>query len=236
MHTPANKGRDSQVRAIAHRSAASKQEGDSAVNFVDNSAESLQLARLREMADNSPMAANAARLQAIADRSPYSVAQRNKAALQRQAHRVGNPVSNVPMRPIPAVDSDAYYHIANNAGGTVLSSASYGSCVGLAIYRAAVAATATTPAVPSRGMIVHFWAGGARQLQNFVADVASVLIAWGAHQPGDVYTIWSGTRPDHQFSTRRMNRFPGLLPVAPTVRAHASGAAFLDLDSGQVTP
>lgn len=71
MQTHANKSRDSRGVAVADRSAASKQAGNSVVMLADNSPESLQLEKLQLMADNSPQAANVARLQAMADGSPH---------------------------------------------------------------------------------------------------------------------------------------------------------------------
>jgi len=88
MHTHANKGRESGVRAVANRFAAGKHEGNSTALLADNRPEARHLRQLQLMADNSPQAANAARLQSMADSGPCSVAQSLVEKTQAQSHPV----------------------------------------------------------------------------------------------------------------------------------------------------
>lgn len=148
----------------------------------------------------------------------------NRDILQRQIHLIAGNNADGPL-PLDR-NSHAYYCLANNIG-TILESHSYGSCVGLAIFRTA----------PNRGMIVHFWSSTGdveARIANFAQDVNDILAVWGV-MAGDQFTIWNGSAPDHILSIERMNAFPRLLPVVPFVQAHATGDAYLNLGTGIVT-
>ena len=68
----------------------------------------------------------------------------------------------------------AFYYIGNNVNVGKITSDSYNSCVGLAIYR---------NGNPNRGLLAHFWTSDVHhpneRVQHFKEDVQAILLEWG---------------------------------------------------------
>ena len=268
MYVQVKKPKESMTRSVAGSVSQKKIKGQQGFSFVDNRAETFMQRKLQALANmaaqvedpeenkcrvvansvaqrknvtegKGPTSTNRLTSRHVKKQSPnyyHNSLSFNRSPIQRAIHLFGNPLG---YKFFPDNDSHAFYHIADNAGGTVLSSEGYASCVGLSIFRPAQAAAPDVAAVPSRGMLVHFWASGKKtsllRVTDFQNDVEAVLEEWGEMGENDQITYWSGASPAHRMSTERMAVFADLLPIGATRRAHPSGNAYLDLDTGEVT-